>query len=155
MPPKLEFASTWMDDDMMQLNAVVFDGRSSFSNKVYVGHRQLKDVVAELHAFKDRIYGGIYDLRFGEFGPEFGPGAFQARLHFHERGKLLITVHMQSEFTDFGKNHVASEATLYLISEPALLDNFIGSLRAVSEGHQKIAQLDGIESPWTWGIENV
>ncbi|WP_217363358.1 hypothetical protein [Duganella rivi] len=135
---------------MVELRVEACDGTSMFSNKVYVGHHSLRETVIDLHRFKDHIYGGLYDLRFGEFGPEYGSGALSARLHFHDRGKLLVSIAMQSEYSDFGKKNVASEANLFLISEPALLDNFIQSLRAVSEGHQNDAQLDGIDSPWTW-----
>jgi hypothetical protein len=134
---------------MMELCIEACDGTSTFSNKVYVGPQQLRDVIAELDTFKDHIYGGLYDLRFGEFGPEYASGAFHARLHFHDRGKVLVSVHMQSEYSDFGRKSVASEANLYLISEPSLLDSFIQSLHAINEGHREDAELEGIYSPWT------
>ena len=120
-----------------------------FSSKVYVGHQTLRDAVADLHRFKGQIYGGLYDLRFGEFGPEYASGAISARLHFHDRGKLLVSIGMQSEYSDFGKKKVASEANLFLISEPALLDNFIQALHAVSEGHRNDAELNGMDSRWS------
>ena len=151
MSAKLEFTKVWIDDDMMELSIVVCDGTSTFANKVYVGHQFLREAIVELHAFKGKVYGGIHDLRFGEFGPEYGAGAFHARMHFHERGKLLLTVTMQSRYFDFGKKNVSSEATLYLISEPALLDNFIQSLQAVSEGQHTTAEVEGIGSPWASG----
>ncbi len=135
---------------MVELRIDVCDGTSAFSNKVYVGHQNLRDVVDELNRFKDQIYGGLYDLRFGEFGPEYASGALHARLHFHDRGKLLVSVNMQSEYSDFGKKNVASEANLYLISEPSLLDSFIQSLRAVSDGNRIDAELAAVDSPWTW-----
>jgi hypothetical protein len=40
----------------------------------------------------------------------------------------------QSKFSEFGDREVASEATLYLMSEPVLLDNFIPALPRLSEG---------------------
>ncbi len=72
------------------------------------------------------------------------------RLHFHDPGRLLVSVSMQSEYSDFGKKNVASEAKLYLISEPALLDSFAHSLRALSNSHRIDAELEGVDSPWTW-----
>lgn len=86
---------------MMELRIHACDGTSTFSNKVYVGHQNLRNVVRELNTFKDHIYGGIYDLRFGDFGPEYASGALHARLQFHDRGKLLISAHMQSDYSDF------------------------------------------------------
>ncbi len=54
------------------------DGRSSFSNQVYVGHAALEGAGSSLHVFKDNVHGGLFDLRFGDFGPvtctpEIGP----------------------------------------------------------------------------------
>jgi len=150
LKPKLAFTKIWQDDDMVELRIDACDGTSSFSNKVYVGHKNLSDVVVELNTFKNHIHGGLYDLRFGEFGPEYASGALYARLHFHNRGKLLVSVQMQSEYSEFGTKNVASEANLYLISEPSLLDGFIQALRAVSDGHRVDAEFEAVDSPWTW-----
>ena len=78
------------------------------------------------------MYGGIYDIRLGSFGPEYASGTFHARLHFQKLSKIHITVKAQSGFEEFGMKHVASEATLYLVSEPIPLDNFITELKALS-----------------------
>ena len=56
---------------------------------------------------------------------------------------------MQSDYSDFGQKNVASEANLYLISEPSLLDNFIQALRSLSDGNCTDAELGAIDSPWT------
>ena len=140
----INFKKIWSDDDMVELRIEVSDGRSSFSNDVYVGHAQLRSVVAELDTFKAHIYGGLYDLRFGEFGPEYASGAFHARLHFQERGLLHVTVKSQSEFNDFGQKNVASDATLFLKTEPALLDNFIRAVASLSTGAEESAHLEAI-----------
>lgn len=150
MKPRLGFTEIWKDDDIVALRIDACDGTSTFSNKVYVGHQHLRDVVDELNTFKDHVFGGIYDLRFGEFGPEYASGAFHARLQLHDRGTLLISTHMQSEYSDFGRKNVDSEVNLYLISEPSLLDSFIQSLRAVNDGDRIDAELDAVDSPWTW-----
>ncbi|MFL6674696.1 MAG: hypothetical protein ACJ8LG_15550 [Massilia sp.] len=131
------------DDDTVTLAISVFDGRSLFANEVYVGQRQLKDAVAGLHRFKDQVRGGIHDLTFGHFGPEYGHGGFHARLHFRN-GQLYVTVRVQSGFHEFGMKQVAAEATLYLTSEPALLDDFARGLRAISDGQRDDAVLEGL-----------
>lgn len=131
----------WSDEDMAELDIQVRDGTSLFSNRVYVDHQHLRNVVSGLEKFKGHIYGGIYDLRFGSFGPEYAAGALDARLHFQDRGRIFITVRAQTEFIEFGKKRVASEATLHLISVPAQLDEFIRALRAVSEGYSDTAEL--------------
>ncbi|HEX8612828.1 MAG TPA: hypothetical protein VF800_16185 [Telluria sp.] len=136
----MSFVKMWSDEDMVDLRIEASDGASTFSNEVYVGHRHLKDTVAGLDLFKDQVYGGIYDMRFGKFGPEYASGAFHARLHF-QNGSLYITVSAQSGYFDFGKKHVARESALYLTTEPAQLDEFIRALRAVSDGHSDNATL--------------
>jgi hypothetical protein len=134
MTPSIAIEKVWSDDDVVELAITTSDGCSSFYVKAYTGHENLKSLVAGLDCFKDQLYGGIYDMKLGEFGPEYANGAFQARLHFHPdgRGHLFITVHAESDWRPFSKTDVASCATLYLKSEPALLDRFIGELRRVS-----------------------
>ena len=128
------FNKIWFDDDMIELRIKVSDGQSVSTNDVYVGHQHFSTIVSELDEFKTHIYGGIYDLAFGRFGPEYAHGAFHARLHFQDRGVLFITVRAESDFRDFGKKNVASAATLHLRTEPALLDNFIADLKEIRDG---------------------
>jgi hypothetical protein len=141
MEAEIKLTKIWADEDMVELHIEVSDGESKFGNKVYVGHHELNEAVAGLDRFKDQVYGGIYDMRFGEFGPEFASGAFHARLHFQDRGKLFITIAAESDYFDFGKKRVASESTLYLTAEPAQLDDFIRELKAVSDGDSDNARL--------------
>ena len=133
MKPSICFKNIWFDDDMVELSIIANDGNSKFENKVYVGYQQLKDTSQSLNTFKRQVCGGILNLEFGAFGPEYASGAFYAHLHFQERGKIYISVKMQSEFFDFGKKNIASEASLYLISEPALLDNFINKFKSLKD----------------------
>jgi hypothetical protein len=144
MKPGIHFTKVWFDNDMVELRIDVSDGSSLFSNQVYVGYSMLADVVAELDVFKDRIYGGVLDIRLGEFGPEYANGALHARLHFTKPGRLYITCKQQSEFNDFSLTKVASEATLYLKTEPALLDNFINELKSLHTGQSEEANLEAI-----------
>ncbi|MDO9114143.1 MAG: hypothetical protein Q7U63_10145 [Polaromonas sp.] len=144
MKPGISFTKIWFDDDMVELRIQVSNGRSTFVNEVYVGHQQLTELVADLSRFKAHVHGGIYDIAFGSFGPEYAHGAFHARLHFQDRGILFVTVKSQTDFQDFGKKNVASEATLYLKTEPALLDNFIAEVKEMSDGKRENAALETI-----------
>ena len=129
---------------MVELRIHASDGRSVFANEVYAGHSQLANLVVELDRFKTHVHGGIHDIAFGAFGPEYAHGAFHARLHFQARGILFATVRSQSDFSDFGRKNVASEATLHIRTEPALLDNFIEELRQMSAGKRDDALLEAI-----------
>jgi hypothetical protein len=52
---------------------------------------------------------------------------------------------MQTDFFNFGIKKVASEAVLYMISEPALLDKFINHFNNISKDAGNVALLECIE----------
>jgi hypothetical protein len=140
----ISFIKIWSDQDMIELRIEVSDGASLFSNQVYVGYSHFSGAVSQLDTFKDHIHGGLLDMRFGEFGPEYASGAFHARFHFPEPGKLYITSRQQSGFEDFGGKNLASEATLHLRTEPVLLDNFLEPLKGVDAKKRDDAYLETI-----------
>jgi hypothetical protein len=144
MTPGIHFTKIWSDEDMIELRVDVSDGTSLFSNKVYVGYSDFSVVVSQLNQFREYIHGGLFDMRFGEFGPEYASGAFHARFHFQKSGKLHITCRQESDFKDFSIKKVASEATLYLKTEPVLLDNFIAELKALDAKSREDAHLETI-----------
>jgi len=145
MTPGIKLAKIWADDDMLELRVQICDGRSVFVNQIYVGHRHLAEAVLGLDRFKDQVHGGLFNLRFGEFGPEYASGALDVRMHFRKQGKVLLRVLAESEFSDFDGREIASDATLHLLSEPALLDNFVAAIRMLSEGSREHAELEAIE----------
>jgi hypothetical protein len=134
----------WSDDDMVELAIEVANGVSRFVNQVYVGYQSLADAIANLDSFKTQLYGGLLDVRFGEFGPEYANGAFHARFHFPKPGKLFVTCRQESEFSEFGRKTVASCATMYICSEPALLDRFIEELRRIPTDAEGEAGLEAV-----------
>jgi hypothetical protein len=140
----IHISRIWSDDDLFELKVAVFDGTSCFVNQVYVGQTDFTIAITNLDGFKTHVHGGVCDLRFGAFGCEFANGAFHTRLHFWKPGKLFITCHQESDFFEFGKKTVASSATLYLISEPALLDRFIVDLRRVAKDPTGEAFLEAV-----------
>lgn len=145
MKSNISFENIWSDEGMVELKIVVNDGESSFSNNVYVSYLKISNLVNDLDIFKEHIYGGLYDLELGKFGQEYANGAFKGRFHYNERGKIFISIRMQTDFFDFGIKKVASEAVLYLISEPSLLDNFIHQFKMVGKEFGNIALLECLE----------
>jgi hypothetical protein len=134
MQKRIGFTRIWSDNDLIELRVLVADENSSFSNTVHVSGTGLQSLAEELSIFRDHVHGGIKDIRIGEFGPEYANGAFHARLHFRDPGKLFISTHQQSEFSSFSVGDVASEARMYVISEPILLDNFILEFERLARG---------------------
>jgi len=144
MKPGIHFLKIWFDEDIVELRAVVSDGSSRFTNQVYVGHADLVETVSGLDAFKRHVHGGLFDLRFGAFGNEYANGALHARFHFPRPGRLLVTCEQESDFEKFGIKTVASRATLFLQSEPGLLDRFIGELQKLASSEADEAFLEGV-----------
>jgi len=144
MKPGIQLSKVWFDDDMVELRVDVSDGTSVFSNRVYVGYSALTEATARLDAFKGHIHGGLLDLQFGEFGPEYANGAFRARFHFPSPGRLYISCRQQSAFEEFSVMKVASEAALYLKTEPAPFDNFISELKGLDAKRREEAYLEAI-----------
>ena len=143
MKPGIYLSRVWFDNDVVELRIECSDGTSLFVNEVYAAH-DLNGVIEELSMFKNHVHGGIYDLALGAFGPEYAGGAFHARWHFQSPGQIFITVRGQSDFEEFGIKTVASEATLYLRTEPALLDNFIAELEEFKSGNRDDAHLEAV-----------
>ncbi len=141
--PCINLERVWEDDDMVELKIDVADGASAFCIKAYVANAQLEAALVDLKELQKSIKGGICDLRFGAFGPEYASGAFEMRLHFANRGALYITCRLESDYRDFSVNKVASHAQMYLRSEPALLDNFVEELRGVIAKERFDATLQG------------
>ena len=146
MNPRIGFERVWVDGDMAELQVEICDGSSTFRNKVYVGHEHLRESLVGLGAFQSQIHGGIFTLRFGAFGLGYASGALELRLHFRNLGKILATVRAQSEPRQLEAENVVGEAKLYLVTEPALLDDFIRGMRALSDGSAQLAELEAI--PW-------
>lgn len=146
MKPGILISKLWFDVDIAELRIRVSDGTSSFSNEIYVAHDTLEDAVSSLKVFRNHLHGGLLNLQFGEFGPEFGKGAFHARFHFLLPGRLFVTCKQESEFFKFANKEVASKATLYVKSEPVLLDRFIVEMEALAVTKTSAeAELEGIE----------
>jgi hypothetical protein len=141
LKPRLKFIKLWSDEDIVTLRVEICDGASLFVTNIYAGHQRLRDTALELDQFKSQIDGSMFNLRFGEFGCEYASGAVDARFHFRSRGKLLITVAAESEFRKVQDREIASKARLFLVSEPALLDEFVQALSALSQGYSAEAEL--------------
>jgi hypothetical protein len=147
MKPSIEFQKIWHDDDVVELAISVADGVSLFQCRTYVAHQKLTDAVEQLDVFKNHVHGGLCDLRFGEFGPEYAGGAFHARFEYYrpERGRLSITVKAESDWHEFTHTKVASNATLFLKTEPALFDSWLTALKALANGNRLDAVLECTE----------
>ena len=144
MKPGIRISKVWFDDDVIELKIEVSDGTSLFSNQAYVGHAALAEVISKLNVFKNHLHGGLLDVLFGEFGCEYANGALHARFHFPSPGKLYVTCRQESEFEEFSTKTVASKATMYLRSEPVLLDRFIAELQALVSDASQEAHLEAI-----------
>jgi hypothetical protein len=141
MKPEIRFTRIWSDDDLLEQRIEVCDGRSHFSIDSYVGVDWPSDVMKSLLVFRNHVHGGLFDLKTGEFGLEYASGAFLARMHFAPPGTLYVSTIQQSDHFEYKGNRVASEARLFLKTEPVLLDRFIEELDHLRISSEAIATL--------------
>ena len=141
----IKLSIIWSDatEDLIQLEISVSDQDCTFLNKVYTSLSEITQAVNHLEVFKSQVHGGIFDFRFGSFGPEYACGAFLARCHFL-KGRLHISVQQESEYFDFGTKNVARESSLFLSCDPSQLDEFISELKALRSSSRTDATLNCI-----------
>lgn len=149
MKPNFAIKKIWNDDELFEILVSACDGRSEFQTRIYIGSGQLGELLESLRKFKDQIHGGIYDIEFGKFGPEYASGACLVRLHFSAPGRISITFKGEGEYLDFSnpKFKVASEAKLFFHAEPNQLDSFIEELDKLAKASEQEANFYGL-SPW-------
>jgi hypothetical protein len=121
----------WCDGDLLEFSVSTSDGESQTIIRGYIGHDEFEQAVAAFEIFKRQVHGGLYDFRIGAFGPEFASGAFNARFHFQDAGRVYISVNIESEWREFGIKSVAHTASYYLETEPGLLDRFVEELTRI------------------------
>lgn len=138
MEPSLAIARTWADQDVAELAFTVCDGTSQVVTSAYVGLDWHTEAATALATFARQIHGGVYDLEAGKPGREFASGAFHARFHFHKPSALFISTFQQSDYFEFKGDWVASEARLFLRTEPGLLDEFVNALAGLN--HERSAR---------------
>ncbi|MEM9089183.1 MAG: hypothetical protein AAGC93_10605 [Cyanobacteria bacterium P01_F01_bin.53] len=138
----IRFVKTWGDIDLSKYQIETSNGSSVFINRVYVNPDILSELIEQLHSFSGQIHGGIYDMTLGSFGPEFAGGAIHNRLHFQPLGKIHITARCQSGYSQFSSKKIANESLLHLVTEPALLDNFLMELQGLEKGVRTEAFLE-------------
>jgi len=140
--PFIRISTTWSDDDALQLQFEVFDGASTSVNSAYAPLDWFSAAANALERFGQQIHGGLHDLEAGTPGPEFAGGAFVARFHWYKPTALFISTRQQSDFFEFKGNQVAREATMFLRTEPGLLDHFVANLRAAGTRQRSDAMLE-------------
>ena len=142
MLPRIKITRTWSDNDVAQLTFEVCDGVSVFTNEVSASPDWGAAAAAALRVFGEQIHGGLFDLEAGSEGPEYASGWFRARLHYYKPNQLLISTIQQGDFFTFKGSQVTPTATMFLRTEPSLLDQFIAAVPALdaSDGAQAVLQ---------------
>ena len=139
MDPHIAINRKWSDEDVALLSFEVCDGKSSFINEAYVTLDWGNLTANALKTFAQQIHGGLLNLEAGDEGPEYASGVLRARFHFWRPTALLISTWQQGAFFSFKGNEVASEARMFLRTDPSLLDRFIAALPSVDrEGSDEV-----------------
>jgi hypothetical protein len=145
MQPRIAISRGWSDEDVAQLSFSVCDGHSVFVNQAYASLDWGSTAAAALRTFSRQIHGGLFNLEAGDGGPEYASGAFRARFHWWRPTVLVISTSQQGDYFPFKGSEVASEAKMFLRTQPALLDRFIAELPSLDAGDDHDAILECIE----------
>jgi hypothetical protein len=119
---------------------------AGFAINAYVGRIDFRDALENLRRFGKQIYGGLCEVRFGEFGPEYANGAVHLRFHWID-GQIYITCRLQADFDKFGRKEVADEALVHLRTEPAHFDRFLVSLAPFVDRQTHDVSLELVPNP--------
>jgi hypothetical protein len=147
MQPRIAISRKGLDDGILQLEFLVCDGVSTFVSESYSSGNWGVTAAAALRVFATQIYGGIYTLEAGAGGREYAGGAFRARFHYFKPTQLLISTRQQGDYFDFKRSEVAAQVAMFLRTEPALLDRFIGALPALDSEVAAQAVLECVPLP--------
>jgi hypothetical protein len=112
---------------MDELRVAVEGPDTGFTINAYVGRTDFMKALQDLRLFAKAIHGGLCEVRFGEFGPEYANGTIHLRFHWVE-GRIYLTCRLQSDFHPFGRKEIADEALVHVGTEPALFDAFLAEL---------------------------
>lgn len=144
MESLISFEKVWIDNgsDLMELKITLSNKTSQFSTKIYSSLNQIEKLETELNNFQTNIHSGEkFEIKVGEFGATYASGAFSANIEVQTTGKLYITTHIQSEFSERNSKKIADEMYLFMISEPALLQNFVKELAVLKGDVGSVATL--------------
>lgn len=128
MTPRITITRTWSDGDVAALSFEVCDGTSVFVNEAYAPLDWGVVTASALREFGKHIHGGLFDMQAGEEGLEYAGGYIRARFHWYRPDQLLISTWQQGSHFPFKGSEAATGASLFLKSEPALLDRFVAAL---------------------------
>lgn len=147
MLSRIRITRKWSDNDVALLTIEVCDGVSAFTNEAYASLDWGAAAAGALRTFGRQIHGGLFDLEAGKEGPEYAGGSFRARFHYYKPNQLLISTMQQGDSLSFKGSTVAPTATMFLRTEPALLDTFIAALAALDASDGRQAVLQGVPLP--------
>lgn len=130
------------DSDYYQVT--VGGEQASFSTHLYLGNETWLDIANAVERFDPVSAKASAAVHIGSFDPRVAGGAVGMRLLARGMEKVLLSVHAQGESFQFGGELVADEASFHLITEPALLDNFVSELRSMALGSTSRATLSAM-----------
>jgi hypothetical protein len=142
----LKLSRVWADDALDEVRVAIEGPDTGFAAIAYVDRVDFRDVLEYLRRFAKQIYGGLCEVRFGEFGPEYANGAAHLRFHSID-GQIYIACRLQADFDKFGRKEVADEALVHLSTEPAHFDRLLVSLAPFVDRETHYVSLEPVPNP--------
>jgi hypothetical protein len=142
LAPRVELQRLWSDEDLAWLTWTMCNGESLFTTHFWASHHDVDGMVQSLELFRTALHQGRWSYHVGGFGTEFAGGALSLEMHTMERGLIVLSARAESESREVAGRRLASEASMYFVTEPGLLDRFVGELAAAAKGKGGTAVLE-------------
>ncbi|MGO1069802.1 hypothetical protein [Lysobacter sp. CA199] len=141
MGKSIAFTKLRLQDGRLDLRIETCDERGVVSCEIHATDRELERFADDLHGFRNVSNQSACEFQLGTFEPESANGGIRIRIRFHAPGTLALTVSQRQAPQEPGGDRVHAAASMHVLSEPALLDDFISQWSGLVAGSRDEATL--------------
>src|SRR4051812_37662798 len=117
------------DVDLLELTASAWNGEFGGSTRLYIRHGQLAEAADLLAGFPESVED-FREVKFGEFGPQFGAGAIALQFSCSDRaGHCQLLLKLEAD--PIPKNPPLQRVEMSGAIEPSALDLFVEQMRTL------------------------
>lgn len=122
---------------------VSISDRTSFFNVfMYIHISSIAKLRKALCDLEIPAHGRNFEFQLGNFEPNVGGGGLRIKMLPQKSGKVLLQISAQSEWFEFYGELVKKNCSMFLVTEPVLIDNFIVSLESLCKYENDFSALE-------------
>lgn len=138
------------DDGFDSYRALLSDDQCSFNVSMYIAHSSIAALKKQLSDFDVLQCDHDVEFQLGNFDVNVAGGGIRVKISPREKGRIFLKIFAQSEWFEFNGESVKKVSSMYLVTEPVLIDHFISSLNSLHryETDISILEADDLHSSW-------